>query len=330
MTVRALFMGSDAIALPMLRAVAESRPGSVEWVGVVTQPDRKSGRGMKLQANAIKMWALENGLPVWQPERCGEDEVELIKSLQIDLVIVMAYGQILRENFLQAPRLGVLNLHASLLPKFRGASPIHTAMAVGESETGVSLMRIVRKLDAGPVADQESIAIQPEWTVTNLIEAMSAACVPLMQRALPRLVSGELNFVEQDAAAVTFCRIIEKADGHLDFRLSATELDHRIRAFQPWPGSCFYHGETLIRVLKARIQTAEAEGEPGVVLSSNGDGLCISCGAGVLVVEELQRAGSKAMDVETFLRGYAIAVEERVIGGEAVPLVFDQPFRRKK
>jgi methionyl-tRNA formyltransferase len=254
--------------------------------------------------------------------------VELLKSLEIDLVIVMAYGQILREAFLQIPRLGAVNLHASLLPKLRGASPIHTAMASGEAETGVSLMRIVKKLDAGPVADQEKVVIKDEWVVGDLIEAMSNACVSLMTRALPQLVNEKLSFEEQDSSRVSYCRIIEKADGHLDFSLSAADILRRFRAFQPWPGSHFLHGETMIRVLKARLLKSDFSELGGTVLKIDDDGLSVACGKDIIVLEEMQRAGGKVLDAKTFLRGYSIAVGDRLIGGEAKPLVFDRPYRK--
>jgi len=329
MTARTLFMGSDPVALPLLRHFHERVDSPIEWAAVCTQPDRRSGRGMKLRANAIKTWALENGLPVWQPGRCGEDEVRALRDSGIELVIVMAYGQLLRPSFFEAPRLGTVNLHASLLPKLRGASPIHTAIATGEKQTGVTLMRIVKQLDAGPVADHETVPIHPEMAAAELVDAMAAACIPLLERTLPRLAAGQLSFREQDHDAATYCRIIEKGDACLDFRTSAPEVAARIRAFQPWPGAQVEHNGNRIRILKARA-LIQSGGDPGTV-SGTGDGrLFIACGSGMLEIMKVQRAGGRPLGVAEFLRGYPLPDGTVFPSHELLPLVFDKPFFRKR
>ena len=236
MALRIVFLGSDAIALPCLEWLAGEGQGVGEVVGVYTQPDRPSGRGQQVTPNAIKQWALGRGLPVRQPDRLNPAEQAALAEFKADVALVMAYGHILKDEFIATPRLGTLNLHASLLPRYRGASPIQTAVASGDSVTGVTLMRIVRALDAGPVADEERVPIQPLNTAAEVEARMARACVPLVARALPRLAAGQLEFREQDHAAATYCRRLTKADGALDFTRPAVELAARINGLYPWPG----------------------------------------------------------------------------------------------
>ncbi|WP_232767084.1 methionyl-tRNA formyltransferase [Geminisphaera colitermitum] len=200
-----------------------------------TQPDRAVGRGQKVTPNAIKIWAQSRSIPVYQPEKLTDETRAELAALAPDVTLVMAYGHILRDAFIATPRLGTLNLHTSLLPKYRGASPIQTAVACGERETGVTLMRIVRQLDAGPIADVERVPIGPLDTALEVEARLSAACVPLVARALPRLAAGTLEFREQDHAAATFCRKLTKADGVLDFSAPAAVLAARINGLFPWP-----------------------------------------------------------------------------------------------
>jgi methionyl-tRNA formyltransferase len=221
--LRIVFMGSDAIALPALNWLARGDIGQV--VAVCTQPDRAAGRGQKVQANAIKLWALERGLSVLQPEKIGAAERKQLADLQPDLTLVMAYGHILKQDVITTPRLGTLNLHTSVLPQYRGASPIQTAIACGEKETGVTLMQLVRELDAGPVADVERVAIAPLDTATEVESRLAQACVPLLARCLPAIAAGTQIFTAQNADQVTFCRRLEKSDGGLDFTKPAAALD---------------------------------------------------------------------------------------------------------
>src|ERR1019366_3881687 len=187
-------LGSDPIALPLLDWLAGDGSGIARVTAVFTQPDRPAGRGQKIQPNAIKAWALTRGLTVFQPAKLTESARIELAALGADLALVMAYGHILGDDFIVTPRLGTLNLHTSLLPKYRGASPIQTAIANGERETGVSLMRIVRKLDAGPVADVERTPIGTLDTAGVVERRLASACVPLLARALPRLRDGSLTF----------------------------------------------------------------------------------------------------------------------------------------
>ncbi|MDR2673768.1 MAG: methionyl-tRNA formyltransferase [Opitutaceae bacterium] len=234
--MRTVFLGSDPIALPLLDWLADGEGRAhAQLAAIYTQPDRPVGRGQKIQPNPVKIWALARGLPVFQPERLAPAVRDGFAALAPDLALVMAYGHILRDDFIATPRLGTLNLHASLLPAWRGASPIQTAIAAGERETGVSLMRIVRRLDAGPVADAERVTIAPLDTALDVERKLAAACVPLLARALPRLLAGALPFIPQDDARATCCRRLVKADGVLDFRAPAAALAARINGLYPWP-----------------------------------------------------------------------------------------------
>lgn len=328
--MKAAFMGSDPIALPLLRHLLRNRKDGLQLETVFTQPDRKHGRGMKLRANAIKTWALENEVPVHQPAKCGEPETALLKKLGIDLVLVMAYGQILPRHLLEAPSFGTLNIHASLLPRLRGASPIHTAVALGLAETGVSLMRIIPKLDAGPVADAERVPIGPEDSAADVHARLAEACVPLIDRCLPRIADRSLRFTEQDADEVTYCRIIEKTDRYLDFNTRAADLANRIRAFVPWPGATFPYDGTEIRVLAAR-PLERSDGELPGTLRVDSASLRICCSEGSLELLQLQRPGGKPLPADEFLRGFAlrdgVVLESREMQALEAPEPF--PYRRK-
>lgn len=302
MAVRTVFMGSDPIAIPLLDSLT-GLP-DLDLHAVFTQPDRPRGRGMKLQANAIKEWATAHGIPVHQPERCTKDHALWCQAQGVELILVMAYGQILRNSMLKVAPLGILNFHASILPAYRGASPIETAIACGESETGVSLMRIVRELDAGPVMDVEKVAITDTMIAAELRTELAAACVPLWQRCWPKIASGTAAFIEQDKSQVSFCRILTKEDAWLDFRKPATALAHRIRAFHFWPGCCFGVAGTVYKIGAARAEAAEATGlAPGTMICGK-NRLHIACGDGLLEILQLQKPGGRMLPIADFLCGH--------------------------
>lgn len=308
-SLKLVFLGSDPIALPLLNWLAGEGSAIASVVAVFTQPDRPVGRGQKITANEIKTWALARGLPVFQPEKLTEDVRLQLAALAPDVALVMAYGHILRDDFIATPRLGTLNLHTSLLPKYRGASPIQTAVACGDRETGVSLMRIVKKLDAGPVADVERVAIATLDTALDIEAKLAAACVPLVARALPRLRDGSLAFATQDEAAVSHCRKLEKEDGPLDFAASAAVLAARINGLFPWPAcSVEFNGQPLkLGLADVSTATAEATRVPGEIIGADADGLLIATGNGVLRVRRLQRPGGRMLAAAEFLRGCPMA-----------------------
>jgi methionyl-tRNA formyltransferase len=315
--LRLVFLGSDSIALPALEWLAAEGSTVARVVAVYTQPDRPVGRGQKIQPNAIKAWAQARGVPVEQPEKLGDDAPGRLAEFAPDVALVMAYGHILRDPFIATPRLGTLNLHTSLLPKFRGAAPIQAAIAAGERETGVTLMRIVRKLDAGPIADVERVTIGSLDTASEVEEKLATACVPLLARALPKLANGALAFREQDESAATFCRKLEKEDGVLDFNAPAASIAARVNGLFPWPGCTVEINGQPVKIGLADIAPANSgtpgDGSPagpvvaGTVLGADGHGLLIMTGDGVLRVRRMQRAGGRMLSTPEFVRGFPIA-----------------------
>jgi methionyl-tRNA formyltransferase len=306
--LRLVFLGSDPIALPLLNWLAGEGSAIAQVVAVFTQPDRAVGRGQKIQPNAIKSWALARGLPVLQPEKLTAEVREQLANFAADVALVMAYGHILRDEFIATPRLGTLNLHTSLLPKYRGASPIQTAIANGEHETGVTLMRIVRQLDAGPVADVERVPVGQLDTALDIEARLAAACVPLLARALPRLAAGTLTFSAQDGQAATYCRKLEKEDGALDFAAPAATLAARINGLFPWPACSVEIGGQPIKLGLADIESDLAPAlAAGQVIGADADGLLVATGRGSLRLRRLQRPGGKMLPAAEFLRGFPIA-----------------------
>lgn len=323
-------MGSDAIALPALDWLAGS--GLAQVAAVFTQPDRATGRGQKVQANAIKLWAAARGLPVLQPEKVGAVEQRQLAELRPDLTLVMAYGHILKQDFIDTPRLGTLNLHTSVLPKYRGASPIQTAIASGENETGVTLMRIARELDAGPVAGVERVKIDPLDTAVEVEAKLAQACVPLLARCLPAVAAGTQTFVPQVATAATFCRRLEKSDGGLDFTQPAAVLAARINGLHPWPGcSVVINGQPVKPSLAdvCHILYDKPAGA-GVVLGADDEGLRVGTGQGALRLRRLQRPGGRMLAAAEFLRGFPVAAGTQLASTPMPPLVAPAPFPRSK
>jgi methionyl-tRNA formyltransferase len=318
-----VFLGSDPIALPLLDWLAEEGSSLARVAAVFTQPDRPAGRGQKVMGNAIKFWALERGLPVHQPEKLTTDTRTQLAALQADVALVMAYGHILGDEFIATPRLGTLNLHVSLLPKYRGASPIQTAIASGERETGVSLMRIVRRLDAGPVADVERVPISPLDTALELEAKLAAAVIPLLGRTLPQLREGRLVFTPQDDAAATYCRKLGKDDGALDFTAPAAILAARINGLCPWPGCAveFNSQPVKLGLADAPARLPGETGAPGEVLGADADGLRIGTGDGVLRLRRLQRPGGRMLVAGEFLRGWPVAAGTVLPSAVMPPLV---------
>nr|MBP6508382.1 methionyl-tRNA formyltransferase [Opitutaceae bacterium] len=294
--LRLVFLGSDPIALPLLNWLAGEGKGCAEVVAVFTQPDRATGRGQKITANTIKEWAEARSLPVFQPEKLTEEVRAQLAALQADVALVMAYGHILRQEFIDTPRLGTLNLHTSRLPKYRGASPIQTAIANGEKDTAVTLMRIVRELDAGPVADCEPVTIGSLDTALEVEGKLAAACGPLLARALPRLAKGTLAFTEQKHGMATFCRKLAKDDGRLDFSQSAAVLAARINGLFPWPACTVEMNGVPVKLGLADVIAGQtAAGEPGEILGSDECGVLIRTGDGGLRIRRLQRPGGRML-----------------------------------
>ncbi len=327
--VRVAFMGSDAIALPMLRSLGNELAGLLSIEAIFTQPDRRRGRGMTVAQNPIKVWALESEIPVMQPATIDEEQEAWLSRHGIDLVLVMAYGHILKQPFLDLPSRGIFNFHASLLPAYRGASPIEGAIACGESKTGITFMGMVKRLDAGPVLDREEVAIGKRERAIEVRESLARATAVLALRCIPRLLSGELVALEQEERLATFTRRLTREDGALDFSASAETLIHRVRALQPWPGSFFQWRKMRIKVGGARGVTKEpVSASPGVVIGERDAALAVSTGNGVIGFTLLQRPGSRMMAAGDFLRGMPISEGTQLPLLTMLPLVGTKPFPR--
>ncbi|MGF1482806.1 MAG: methionyl-tRNA formyltransferase [Opitutales bacterium] len=315
-------MGADPIGLPVFERLAQLHAaGDIRLAGVISQPARPSGRGRKLQANAIAAAALAHKLDLLRPEKPDDATVTWLQQVEVDVILVMAYGHILKKNLLAVARKEIVNLHASILPKLRGASPVETAVATGENQTGVSLMRIVPKMDAGAVCDIERVWITDSDTGGSVREKLAACAVPLVERNLADLLAGAARFQPQVEAEATYCRKLTREDGALDYGHGAQALACRVRGLDPWPG-CFIEVETdrRIKVRGARF-LAQNEAEPGVVLGLREECLAVGTAAGTLLIEHLQRPGGKLLPAPDFLRGFPIPAGTRLLKRVAPPLI---------
>jgi methionyl-tRNA formyltransferase len=302
--MRIAFMGSPDFAVPALRAL---HAAGHEIACVYAQPPRPAGRGQKETPCPVHRAALELGLPVRTPARVKRDTAEhaAFAALDLDVAVVAAYGLILPKAMLDAPRRGCLNIHASLLPRWRGAGPIQAAILAGDAETGITIMRMEEGLDTGPMLLREATPIGPRMTTPEVHDALAAIGARLILRALDE----DPAPVRQPESGVTYAPKIAKEDGRLDWTEAAEALDRRIRALTPWPGCFFHHGTEVIRVLAA--EPTEGHGAPGAVLDAparpgSEGGPVIACGAGALRLLRLQRAGRAALPAPDFLRGYAL------------------------
>jgi len=302
MKPRIVFMGSPEFAVPSLQALAESYP----IAGVVTQPDRPAGRGRTLTPPPVKDLAQRQGLPIIQPQKLRQPEAfEQLRLWAPDLIVVAAFGQILRSEVLELPRYGCINVHASLLPRWRGAAPIQAAILHGDAQSGVSLMRLDPGVDTGPTLIQRTTPILAEDTAGSLGERLSGLGATLLLESLEAYLNGELVPTPQDDSLATYAPMLKKEDGELDFYQPAAELALRVRAFNPWPGaSTTWQGQNL-KIHFASVAPADpniSSCSPGQhTLHQGRPAICTS--QGLLVLEEVQPAGKKPMEGKVFLQG---------------------------
>lgn len=327
MAFRMIFMGSDPIALPGLEAISQGKCGEVELVAVYTQPDRPRGRGKKVAPNEIKLWALERGLEIRQPEKLTKADRLQIETEEVDSILVMAYGHILSQKLIDTPRFGIWNLHTSILPKYRGASPIQCAIANGEEKTGVTLMKMVREMDAGPILDVEPVSIGDEDTALDVEHRLSEACVPLLHRGLPIIHIGDDILTEQNATQASYVRKLGKEDGELDFAVPAKALSRRINGLFPWPGARAWWGDTPLKIGLAVAAETSRAGKPGEVLDVDSSGLLVACGEGAVLLKRLQRPGGKMLEAAEFVRGFEIETGAVFESRQMTELVTSQHVR---
>ena len=325
---RVILLGSDEIALPLFSSIHETK--NIEVVAVYTQPDRPAGRGQEIKSNPVAVWAKEKGLKLLQPEYLTEIETKTLKDLQIDLGVVMAYGQILKEDFLAATRLGFINFHGSLLPLLRGATPVESALALGLKSTGVSIQQVVRKLDAGPLYASSELKILPHEGRSALRERLGHCAAELSDKFLDKILNQNIKAQAQDESLVTYTRRLDRQDASLDFKVSAEEVVGRVRALEGWPGTTFSLNGLMIKVGSAVFIAEEHQMTPGKVSQADKQGLKVACGKGFCLFTTLQRPGGRMLPVGEFLAGCPIAVGTTIESRVMPPLVSSQPFPRAK
>lgn len=297
---RIVFMGTPAFAVPTLQALIASQ----NVVGVVTQPDRPAGRGREVQTSPVKQVAEEAGLPLYQPRSLRPLEAaEPLRAWQPDAIVVAAFGQILRPHVLDLPPLGCINVHASLLPRWRGASPIQHAIMAGDEQSGITLMRMEEGLDTGPMVAQRALAIGAEETSATLHDRLAALAAEMILASLPDVLHGRVSPQPQDEALATYAPMISKEAGLLDWNQSSAQLDRHVRAMTPWPGAYTYWDGLMLKILAAHPSPAAGDARlPGQVFAT-GAQIAVQTGEGALVIERLQLAGKRALDAADFIRG---------------------------
>ena len=300
--MRIVFAGTPAFAVPSLEALLAS---GHSLVAVYTQPDRPAGRGRRLQPSPVKRLALVHRIPVIQPDTLRDPRaIENFARLRPDLLVVAAYGLILPREILEIPALGAINVHASLLPRWRGAAPIQRAILAGDRETGVTIMQVVEALDAGPMLLKKATPIDPRETAGQLHDRLARLGAEALREVLPALASGRVDPEPQDESRATYAAKITKAEARLDWRRPATELERAVRAYNPWPGAhTGFDGRTL-RIWQAEAVDAPAAAEPGTVIEARRT-LEVACGEGRLRLLEVQLPGGRRLPARAFLNAHA-------------------------
>ncbi|HKL25948.1 MAG TPA: methionyl-tRNA formyltransferase [Desulfuromonadales bacterium] len=306
--IRTVFMGTPEFALPTLQGLIDA---GVDLVGIYTQPDRPKGRGKQVAVPPVKELALNHGIPVFQPPKLRAPEAAAdLEDLAPDLIVVVAYGQILPKRVLDIPRYGCINVHASLLPKYRGAAPINKAIMEGETETGITTMLMDAGLDTGDMLVKRSLAIGPDETAGELHERLARLGRETMEETLRQLCAGELAPEKQDDNLTSYAPMLKKEDGRLDWSRPADELHNLVRGLDPWPGAYTTLNGQLLKVARTRV--AAGSGAPGSVVAADQEGVCVACGDGLLVVGELQLPGRKRLAAADFLRGQPLPAGTRL------------------
>lgn len=318
--MRVLFMGTPDFAVPTLQALIESEH---EVVGVVTQPDKPKGRGGKMQYSPVKELAVEAKLPVYQPDRV-RDEAFLfeVRRLYPDVIVVVAFGQILSKEILEIPEYGCLNVHASLLPKLRGAAPIQWSVIQGDKESGVTIMQMDEGLDTGDILMTRRCPLEEKETGGSLFERLAAFGGPMILKVLEDAQAGNLHPIPQKDEEHTYAKMLTKAVGEMDFTKSAVELERLIRGLNPWPSAYTHLHGKMLKVWEAdvipwqELSEEQQSSKPGMILTVEKDSFTVQTGEGALRLLTVQLEGKKRMDVAAFLRGYSLK-EGEFLGKES-------------
>jgi len=303
-----IFFGSDNFAVLPLESLFDSK---LKISCVVTQPDKKKGRGLHLDGTDIKKIASRQGIEIFQPEDINySDSINFLRKMQPDLFIVIAYGQIFSKELLEIPRSGSINIHASLLPKYRGAAPINWAVINGERSTGVSAIKMSEKMDAGEIIGQKEIGIDIEDTSATLANKLSNLGSSLLLEVLNAVQHDKIRGVKQDEGMATFAPKLKKDDGSIDWNKSAQEIHNLVRGCVDWPGAFTYYKGKLLKIIKARVifplEEKNVPGSRGEIIKILKDDLIVTCGKGDLVIEELQIEGKRRMLVKEFIAGHKV------------------------
>jgi methionyl-tRNA formyltransferase len=314
--LRIVFFGTPEFAVPTFDALLGTRH---RIVGVVTQPDRPRGRGQKFTAAPVKERAAAANLPILQPERLKDPAfLDALSALRADIGVVAAYGKILNNAVLATPPLGLLNVHASILPRYRGAAPVHRAVIAGDAETGVTIMRIVAALDAGPMLAVARRPIGHDETSDQVERDLATLGAGLLVDTLDALAQGRVHETQQDDSAATYARRLTKADGAVDWSQPAIQVHNLIRGLHPWPHAyTFLHGRRFILLRSAVSAAADGDAEPGTIIDAHGDSLTVTTGAGRLHVLGIQAEGKRPMGPREFLAGHPLPAGDRF---SAVPV----------
>ncbi|KXG75558.1 Methionyl-tRNA formyltransferase [Fervidicola ferrireducens] len=307
--MKIVFMGTPDFALPSLEALIEH---GYDVLAVVTQPDRPKGRKRTLTPPPVKVKAEKYGIRVYQPEKIRDESfVKVLESLAPELFVVVAYGQILPPSVLRIPSIGCINVHASLLPKYRGAAPIQWAIINGEEKTGVTTMWMDEGMDTGDIFLQKEVAIDPEWSAVELSEVLSKVGSELLLETLEKIKAKDIIRVPQNHAEATYAPVLKKEDARIDWKNSTRAIYDLIRGVQPWPGAFTFRRGVELKIWRAEIYATGESGEPGRVLGIDKErGILVGTGDGVLLITELQEAGKKRMSAAEYLRGHSIAEGE--------------------
>jgi len=314
--MRTVFMGTPDFAVPCLERLHEL----TEVVAVYTQPDRPQGRGLSQAPPAVKMAADRLGLPVRQPERLRRPAaLAELRELEPDLIVVVAYAQLLPRQVLELPPYGCINVHASLLPAYRGGAPIHWAVLSGEEVSGVTTMLMAEQLDAGDMLLQASISIGPDETTGELHDRLAVLGADLLAETLVKLKQGQLQPRPQPATGVTYARNIQKSDGLIDWSKPASKLHNLVRGLNPWPAAFTYHQERMLRVWSSQLLPESEGGQPGMVLRLTSEGPVIATGEGALLLRSVQPANKRRMSGADYARGYGLQ-PGAILGGNQEPV----------
>ena len=299
--LKVIYAGTPEFSIPALEALLCSKH---EVIAVYTQPDRPAGRGRKLQQSPVKDYALTHNIPVYQPQSFvnNEDILRLIK-MEADLMVVAAYGLLLPQAVLDAPRLGCINIHASLLPRWRGAAPIQRAILAGDAETGVTIMQMALGLDTGDMLAKQSVSIPPDWNAGDLHDELKVVGAELLLPTIDKLINGDLKPEAQNESETCYAEKLTKQEAEIDWGKSAQESQREIRAYNPWPVSFTHLDGKMLRIWQAKLIDEQSDAEAGFIIAHNKPGIFVSCGSGVLQITELQFAGKTKCSAAQALNG---------------------------